>query len=105
MTFLWIVLGILAYIGVALALGRFIAGRGLARLRDELFEDALPCSATGDRTKEQPSAPGRLEWTEVTNLSADHGRSRATISGGDPVSAMEVAPSRPETAGTFSSRP
>ena len=96
MSLVWIVLGILVYIGLAMALGRFVGGRGLARLRDEMLRDGLPSSATGNRDRNPLTGPGRLEWTEVTNLSVVHGRSRPIspnpARGGAPALVPDPAP-------------
>ncbi len=70
MTMVWIVLGILGYLGVAVLLGLVVGRRGLTRLRDELLEEALPGAPTGDRRHDSTDHPGRLEWTEATNLTA-----------------------------------
>ena len=66
----WVIIGILAYLGLAVMLGRFIGGRGLRRIRREILEEALPFAAPGEREANPAAALGRREWTEVTNLTA-----------------------------------
>jgi hypothetical protein len=76
MLFLWIVLGIAAYLLLAVAVGRFLSVNRLSRIRDGIFEEALPSAPTGSRG-EEGEHPG-FRWTQAENLTAlDHDRTPA----------------------------
>ncbi len=76
MLFLWIVLGIAAYLVLAIAVGRFLSVNRLSRIRDGIFEEALPSAPTGGKGAER-GLPG-FRWTQAENLTAlDHDRTPA----------------------------
>lgn len=73
MLFLWILLGVAAYLLLAIAVGRFLSVNRLSRIRDGIFEEALPSAPTGAGARE--SQQHRLRWAQAENLTAlDHER-------------------------------
>ena len=76
MLFVWIILGIGVYLLLAIAVGRFLSVNRLSRIRDGIFEEALPSAVTGARG-DAARQPG-MSWTEAENLTAlDHERTPA----------------------------
>ena len=67
MLFVWIVLGIAAYLLLAIGVGRFLSVNRLSRIRDGIFEEALPSSPTGGGGGEREGAR-ELRWAPAENI-------------------------------------